>query len=719
VQTPLFTFILSDEVDMTRFAKSLRQAIARRLMPMIPFTLLMVILSWSGVEPMLLACGEPPDREKGLTLRDVTQGSLLFRTSEAGRYIPAPLLKTDVRFSITGVIARATLKQEFVNPSRTKDDWAEGIYVFPLPETAAVDHLRMTVGDRTIVGEIRERAEAKKQYAQAKHEGKRASLVEEERPNVFTVSIANIAPQDRIVVEIEYQETVRYDHGIYSLRFPMVVGPRYIPGTPVIIEEEPQGSGWSLNTDRVADASRITPRVQHPQRGPINPVTLTIDLAAGFPLGNVGSASHEILIVADPDGRRHITLRQHHVPANRDFQLTWQPAGGPSPIAIVYLQQQRENAYGLLMVTPPSSGETLITLPRETIFVIDTSGSMAGTSIEQAKAALILALGRLTSQDRFNIIQFNSATHLLFSEPQSVRTDTLGKAVRYVERLHANGGTEILPALNMALKGAPPATHLRQVVFLTDGQVGNEEELFEAIRAQLGQSRLFTIGIGSAPNSHFMRKAAAFGRGTFTHIGSTSEVKAQMDAIFRKLERPVLTDIQVQGFQTTAELFPPRIPDLYDGEPVTLAFKTSSVPSTVTVTGMFNAKTWTETVDVAAAPSREGLLKYWAREKIASLIDKRAEGSEASIRDSVLEVALAHHLVSPYTSLIAVDTEPIRPSHASITTHAMNTNLPEGQDYQAIFGLPRTGTNGRWHLLIGLVSLALVFWLWRPRVRFA
>ena len=704
-----------------RAQKELRKR--RRLVILVP--LLALVLSWLGAPPVLLACGEPPSNENvvadnGMTLKDVTQGSLLFKSPVMGRYIPAPLLRTNVNIAVTGTIARTVLTQEFVNPSRVKDDWAEGVYVFPLPDTAAVDHLRMKVGDRTIIGEIRERGEAKRAYEQARQEGKRASVVEQERPNVFTVSVANIAPQDRTTIEIEYQETVRYDHGEFSLRFPMVVGPRYIPGTPVIVEGETQGSGRSPDTDRVTDASRITPPVQHPHRGPINPVTLTVDLEAGLPLGKIESAFHEILMIADPDGRRHVTLRQDHVPANRDFQLTWQPAGCASPTAIVYLQPQSDSAYGLLMVAPPASSETIRTPPRETIFVIDTSGSMAGTSIEQAKAALVLALGRLTSQDRFNVIQFNSATHVLFSEPQPVRTDTLGKAVRYVERLPANGGTEILPALRMALRGRAPATHLRQVIFLTDGQVGNEEELFDVIRVQLGQSRLFTIGIGSAPNSHFMRKAAEFGRGTFTHIGSTSEVKAQMDTIFRKLERPVLTDIQVQGFEATAELFPSRIPDLYDGEPVVLAFKTSTVPSRVSLTGTFNGGTWNKTVDVAGGPSRDGLSIYWARQKIASLMDRnRSDGGEGAMRQSVLAIALAHHLVSPYTSLIAIDTEPIKPNDASLITHAMPTNLPESQHYQAIFGLPRTATNGPRHIVTCVLALALVFWMWLHRYRIA
>ena len=226
-------------------------------------------------------------------INDVTEGTLLLKTNQRGRYIPAPILKTDVQIAVTGIIARATVRQEFTNPNQKKGDWLEGIYVFPLPETAAVDHLRMHVGDRIIEGQIKERGEAKKVYEKAKQEGKRTSLVEQERPNVFTTSVANIGPGERIIVEIEYQETVRYDQGTFQLRFPMAIGQRYIPGTPVIVEDQdPNGSGTMLDTDRVPDASRITPPVQAPGQGSINPVSLTLSLTPGFPIAKVESLFH-------------------------------------------------------------------------------------------------------------------------------------------------------------------------------------------------------------------------------------------------------------------------------------------------------------------------------------------------------------------------------------------------------------------------------------------
>ncbi len=699
-----------------------RQSIARRAAFLLWITLFTTLLAWAGALPVLLACGEElAQHDAGMGLKDVTRGSLLFKTNEAGRYIPAPILKTDVHIAVTGIIARTTLRQEFTNPSRDKDDWAEGIYLFPLPEAAAVDHLRMKIGERIIEGQIKERAEAKKVYEQAMQAGKRASLVEQERPNIFTTSVANIAPGDKITVEIEYQETIRYDQGSFSIRFPMVVGPRYIPGTPVVMEDQSPGLGWSHDTDRVPDASRITPPVQHPDYGMINPVSLTVDLAPGFPLDKVESAYHPILTIAEPDGRRHITLREDSVPANRDFQLAWQPATGRFPTVTVFTEQRGEDRYAFLMAMPPiGSGHPLVPVARETIFVIDTSGSMSGTSIEQAKAALLLALNRLTAQDRFNVIQFNSVTHVLFSQPQSVTTNTLRKAVHYVERLRANGGTEILPALKMALKGAAPSSHLRQVIFLTDGQVGNEDELFEVIRAQLGSSRLFTIGIGSAPNSHFMRKAAEFGRGTFTHIGSTSEVKEQMDAIFRKLERPVLTDIRVDGLAATVEMFPAPIPDLYDGEPVVVAVKGQALPEAITIRGSIGSTPWKTSIAVKDREPREGLSVFWARQKIASIMDQQRHAQdESAVREAVLDVALLHHLVSKYTSLVAVDVTPVRPTDKMQQTHAMKTNLPEGQDYQAIFGLPRTATSGQLQILFGLFALVVAAMLWRVRRQLA
>ncbi|HVG01580.1 MAG TPA: VIT domain-containing protein, partial [Nitrospira sp.] len=294
-------------------------------------------LSSSAEPTVLLNTGIVPT----MSINEVTEGTLLFRTNQLGRFKPAPLLKTDVQIAVTGIIARATVRQEFTNPSTKKEDWLEGIYVFPLPETAAVDHLRMKVGDRIIEGQIKERTEAKKVYEQAKQEGKRTSLIEQERPNIFTTSVANIGPGEQVIIEIEYQETIRYENEQFQLRFPMAMGPRYIPGTPVIIEgQDPKGSGTILDTDRVPDASRITPPMQPPSHGSINPVSLSLTLSPGFPIAKIESPFHPIISIPDAEGGYQISLRADAVPADRDFQLLWYPTPRTEPVATVFTEQK-------------------------------------------------------------------------------------------------------------------------------------------------------------------------------------------------------------------------------------------------------------------------------------------------------------------------------------------------------------------------------------------
>jgi Ca-activated chloride channel family protein len=652
-------------------------------------------------------------------INDVTEGTLLFKTNQQGRYTPAPILKTDVQIAVTGIIARATVRQEFTNPSHKKGDWLEGIYVFPLPETAAVDHLRMHVGDRIIEGQIKERSEAKKVYEKAKQEGKRTSLVEQERPNIFTTSVANIGPGERIIVEIEYQETIRYDQGTFQLRFPMAVGQRYIPGTAVIVEgQDPNGSGTMLDTDRVADASRLTPPVQAPGQGSINPISLSLALTPGFPIAKVESLFHQVIVIPDPDGGYHVSLKKDAVPADRDFQLTWSPAPSAEPAATVLTEQRNGETYAMLMLIPPTlQNDATPPMPRDLTFVIDTSGSMAGPSIEQAKSALATALTKLTTQDRFNVIQFNNTVRSLFSAPQPVTTAAMRKAIRYVEGLSADGGTEMLPALRQALKSPQDSTRRQQIVLMTDGQVGNEDELFELLHHRLGTRRLFTIGIGSTPNSHLMRKTAEFGRGTFTYVGNLTEVKDKLEALFKKLERPVLNDIQLDRTGWAGlEQYPSRIADLYEGEPIVLALKTTSLPDQAILRGQMGAQAWSLPLSMKYTSHRGGLSVYWARQKISALMDESFTGTaEETVRTGVLDIALAHHLVSKYTSLVAVDITAARPISKPETELPQGTKSSEGQEKTAMIGLPKTGTNGQLQLLLGLLLLAAAAILWRKR----
>ena len=680
-------------------------------------TIFILVLYWCLLPSTVKA--RPAESKHSLTLQEVKHGSLLFKSDQPNQFLPAPTLRTAVEISVTGLIARATVKQQFNNPG---SEWAEGVYVFPLPETAAVDHLRMIIGERIIEGRIQERAQAKKTYDKAKKEGRRASLLEQERPNMFTASVANIGPGETVIVEMEYQEILRYDQGRFHLRFPMVVGPRYIPGYPQSENEtrrEPvqnltKGYGWAMNTNQVPDASRITPPVQHPDKGSINSVTLTINLSPGFQLARLESPYHPIQ-TQNQGGEYTVTLEKGSVPADRDFELVWEPKSDQAPQAALFSEQQNGETFSLIMILPPTTNiETRMSQPREVIFVIDTSGSMFGTSIDQAKASLTLALSRLSPHDRFNVIQFNNTTQVLFPQPRPASKEVVRQAIHYVDRLQAEGGTEMLPALQQALIDTRETADLRQIIFITDGQIGNEAALFQTIQQHVQHSRLFTIGIGSAPNSHFMRKAAEFGRGTFTYVGNTGEVKEKMDRLFRKLEYPALTDVQVElSAPTDLQMVPERIPDLYVGEPVLIAMKSASLPDEVTVNGRIGPVPWETTLSLRSATQREGMAVYWGRQKIESLMNKQAGSAEIeSLRQQIIDIALQHHLVSRYTSLVAVDITPARFNTQGLHTHALKTNLPQGQDFVAIFGLAQGATPGPLHFTIGLLFLILGYGLY-------
>ncbi len=682
----------------------------QRLIMLVLISVLLVFLLLLGD---VVHAAEKDLRLPIVAMQDVSEGSLLLKTDQPGRYQQVPVLHTDVDMRVSGMVVRARVRQHFRNPGQ---DWVEGIYVFPLPEQAAVDHLHMQIGQRIIEGVIKEKQEARRVYDQARREGRKAVLTEQQRPNMFTNSVANIGPAETVVVEIEYQQVVRYDQERFSLRFPMAITPRYIPGKPVLETLSFSGSGWARDTDQVPDASHLTPPV-HQGDGKVNPVALRIEMDVGFPLQEVKSLYHRITQREHGVGQITVTLAAGEVPADRDFELGWIPETGQAPRAALFREEIAGEFYHLLMLLPPEQAtNNRQRLAREVIYVIDTSGSMAGTSIEQAKRALEMALTRLQPRDRFNVIQFNSTTHALFPQAQVANPTNLRQARRYVRRLGADGGTEMASALSAALQQQGEGQSVRQVIFLTDGSVGNEAALFDLIKRYLGNSRLFTIGIGSAPNSYFMRKAAQYGRGTFTYIGDVGEVNEKMADLFARLENPVMTDLAVQlSDMETVEVWPRRIPDLYHGEPVILALKTTRAEENLTVQGTRAMAPWHVSLAMNQARDGDGIGVFWARSKIAALMDSLHDGADKrKVREEVIKVAMTHHLVSRYTSLVAVDVTPSRPVGVPLNSQAVPVNLPQGQNYQKIFGrLPQTATPAALHLITGL-GLLLLLWLITP-----
>jgi len=617
-----------------------------------------------------------------VTLDEARSGSLLFASETPGRHVPAPLLATEAEIVVSGPVARVRVRQNFINPVKS---WLEARYVFPLPETAAVDSMVLTSGDTKIVADIRERAAARKLYQDAKRDGKRAALIEQHRPNLFTTAVANIGPLATVTVEITYLQRIRFDQGSFRLRFPMVVAPRFNPDGPVrmVAAGTPPVEPWMG-----------TP-VRHPDDGPANPVRLTVRLDAGVPLAALRSPHHAINADDWHDGDAVVTLAKGPVPADRDFELVWTPVAGALPATALFAEQTADETYVMAMVLPPAPGDHAPP-PRDVVFVLDRSGSMAGKSIVQARAALIFALDRLRPIDRFEIIRFNNKTDVLFGGLRKVGPDTLARARAYVGGTEANGGTMMRPALLGALDTAAGDRRLRQVVFLTDGAVSNESALFDEIAARIGTTRLFTVGIGSAPNSHFMRRAAELGRGSFTYIGNTENVGERMRALLRKIERPAMIDLAAEWLGLAGgaapDSYPGRLPDLFDGEPLVLTARLRggdalAAGAVLALSGRRGDMAWHAPTPLDVARPGKGIGALWARSRIADLMSSLHRGADRdSVRQAVTATALRHKLVSQYTSLVAVEQKISRPVDEPLYVRDVARNLPDGWVYEKVFG---------------------------------
>jgi Ca-activated chloride channel family protein len=623
-----------------------------------------------------------------MTPNAVQSGSLLLQSGEAGQYVEAPRLATDFNIDVSGPTARARLSQIFENPT---NNWVEGLYVFPLPDDSAVYSLKMIVGDRVIVADIKEKKAAREIYEKAKSEGKKTTLIEQQRPNIFTNAVANLGPNEKVIIQIEYQQAVRLSDNRFSLRVPLVVAPRYNPEKiePIVETADMQG-GWGqqkANPTQGSDNDAIETPLVMPDEDRINPVTITVNLKAGFPATDIKSLYHPVQIDQQNEQISKITLAGEAA-ADRDFVLEWQAAESEMPTVGLFRERVGNDDYLLAYVTPPLV-KSSANVSREIVFVIDNSGSMGGTSMRQAKASLDYALSRLKPTDRFNVIRFDDTLTKFFDDSVPATALNITNARDYVATLEAVGGTEMLPALHAALDDSHQKDGLRQIVFLTDGEISNERQMLEVIASRRDRSRLFMVGIGSAPNTYLMNKASELGRGTFTHIGAVEEVNERMRELFEKLESPIVTNVKASFSQEGISLTPGLLPDLYQGEPLVLAARTKQVSGTMTIEGTVGNRPWTVTLPLDAASPAEGISKIWARRKIDDAeVDMKLGKITALAADTrILSLALEHHLVTRLTSLVAVDRTPSRPVNVPLTRADIPLQLPAGWDFETLFGI--------------------------------
>jgi len=639
-------------------------------------------------------------------LPQVGEGCLLYRSPIAGRYEAVPLTHTDVALDVRGLVASATVTQQYANSTSQP---IEAIYVFPLPHDAAVYDMEIHVGNRIIRSVIKERAEAKKIYEAAKSEGKRAALVEEERPNIFTTSVANIMPGDRIDVRLRYVEPLRWEDGKLRLVFPMVVGPRYIPGTQAVGHD---GTGWAADTNAVPDASRITPPVRNPDSRSGHDISLAVDLDPGFEAASVKSVSHDIHVNRLSDDRQHVELATGATLPNKDFVLELQQAESTQPRTALFLSPSDSGETHFLLAAFPPTVQPKERVPVEMLYMIDVSGSMAGTSIEQAREALLQALDRLKPTDRFGILQFSSGYQEFSPEPLPATAENLDRARRYVRNLEANGGTEMLPALHHLMTKPVTPSYLRHIILLTDGDLGNEDEIFRAMHSELGNARLYTIAIGSAPNLFLATKMAQFGRGTFTHIADVSEVRDQMTHLFASIDSPVLTDVKLTftGVEVT-DLYPERPPDLFLHQPLLIYGRiTKGSAGTVHLTANAGNEPYEASIpfDASKATFHPGITTIWARQRVEDLMDHwrhSDEKGQSEIRGSVIAHAIRYNLVTRFTSLVAVE-EVVVNQDGQNNSVPVPTEMPAGWQMDKVFGAPATGTTDEFFETLGIALLA-------------
>ncbi|HME13304.1 MAG TPA: marine proteobacterial sortase target protein [Candidatus Acidoferrum sp.] len=647
----------------------------------------------------------------------VGEGCLIYRSAASSEYEALPLAHTDVALDVRGLVVAATVTQQYVNSAQEP---LEAVYVFPLPHDAAVYDMEIRVGNRVIRSVIREREEAKRVYNAAKSAGQRAALVEEERPNIFTTSVANIMPGDHIEVRLRYVEPLRWEDGKVRLTFPMTVGPRYIPGAQAVGHS---GTGWALDTDAVSDASRITPPVRNPVSSRSgHDLSLAVDLDPGFALGSVKSISHTIAVKRLGDGRQHITLADGPTIPNKDFILEVEAAASTQPETALFLSPDTESGEtNFLLATFPPSVAPSEQGPVEMLYLIDVSGSMEGTSITQARAALLQALDRLRPNDRFGILAFNHLYHEFSPAPLLATTDNVTAARQFVENLQAGGGTEMLPALRHVMQKPQIPGYLRHIILLTDGDLGNEEQIFAALNSNLGGARLYTVAIGSAPNFFLATKMAQFGRGTFTHIASVTEITEQMGHLLNSIESPVLTDVNLsfEGVQV-ADLYPERPPDLFLRQPLLIYGRiTEGQKGRVILTAHAGNQPYQASfpIDATTATFHPGITVLWARQRVEHFMDQwrqTEEGARDAIRAAIVAHAIRYRLVTRFTSLVAVEQLVSNPGGESSTV-AVRSELPEGMQMDKVFGAPATGTADAFLEALGLaligISLAVIWGL--------
>jgi Ca-activated chloride channel family protein len=565
-----------------------------------------------------------------------TEGTLVTR-ERGGEQVDVPLRHTDVDIAVTGFLADVRVEQTFANPYDRKID---AVYLFPLPTGAAVNDMEIVTGGRTIRGRIDRRAAARRRYEEARGEGQVAALLTQERPNLFSQSVANLEPRAEVRVRIRYVQRLEYEAGGYELVFPMVAGPRHMP---------PARAGGMA-------AEGVAPPVLPPGLRSSHDISLAAHIDAGVPVTALSSPSHHIVV----DGAR-VGLAPDDTVPNRDFVLRYQVAGTRPELALV-AHRPAGAATGsfFLLAQPPASAAADDITPREMVFVVDTSSSMAGAPLVKAKEVVRRALAAMGPDDTFQIVRFDDRAGALGDRPLANRPRNLELALRWLGGLDAGGGTDMTAGVTAALAFPHDPARLRVVVFLTDGYIGNEDEVLALVGKSLGAARLFSFGVGTAVNRYLLEEMARIGRGAVEVVRPDEDTAAAVEKLHRRIFRPLLTDVRVDwGGLDVVDQVPAAVPDLFLGQPLVVAGRYRRAGAGVVTVHATEAGRPVALRLPVVLPERDeahpAVGSVWARARIAELTRRQLRGEDAALREEVTSIALEHRLMSPYTAFVAVD----------------------------------------------------------------
>jgi len=617
-------------------------------------------------------------------------GSLIAMASSGQSLGQCPLKHTDVQTEISGYIARVTVKQVFQNPFNDK---IEAVYTFPLSENGAVDEMVMKVGSRRIQGTIKKREEAREIYDRARAAGQVASLLDQERTNIFTQSVANIEPGKEIEITIKYIETLPYEAGKFTYTFPTVVGPRFIPGTPT----GKSGGGAADDTNVVPDASRITPNVAPEGERAGHDISINVHLNAGMPVSQIESKLHQVQIKNEGNGLATVSLSDKATIPNKDFILSWNVAEDKLKSGYVAYRDPSAKdgaGYFTVMLIPPKRIAPEKVAPKEMVFVIDCSGSQSGRPLDKCKETMRYILDHMNAQDTFQIIAFSNRQNIFADKPQPVSEEMKNRARQFIDGLSANGGTWMAPAVEKACAIPADGNRLRIVTFMTDGYVGNDYEVLGMVKKLRAKSRWFSFGTGNSVNRTLIDGIAREGGGEPEYVLLNSSAEQAGKKFYDRISTPVLTDVEMTTTGTTTkEVYPKKVADVWAERP--LYFKGKYLkggPGTIVLKGFAAGKPYEQKLQVDFPQSdtkNEGIASMWARAKVGRLMSEDWFGAQSGqpnkeIKDEIVSTALAHHIMTQYTSFVAVD-EAVTKGTSGKTVN-VEVELPDGVSREGIYG---------------------------------